>query len=135
MPIQVTAEETISVGQASVVEGPAPESHYVAIFEDDGDTGYFYALDPSLKGNPIQDAVHIYNTSNVADREKSSVVKIGWSNDSRKVVLFINGYPHAIFDFEAKRGYCRTGFPPPSASGPWSNGGHAWSEEALQLFA
>jgi hypothetical protein len=135
MPIQVTAEETISVGGSSVVEGSAPEGHYVAVFEDDGDTGYFYALDPSLEGNPIQDAVHIYNVSNVSDRDKPSVVKIGWSTDSKKVVLLINGYPHAVFDFEAKRGFCRTGFPPPAAEGPWAGSSHAWSEEALQLFA
>jgi hypothetical protein len=76
MPIQVTAEEEISVGICSIVEGAAPESHYVAVFEDDGDTGYFYALDPSFDGNPIQDAVHIYNVSNVTDRAKPSVVKM-----------------------------------------------------------
>ena len=134
MPIQITAEESMSVGNSSVVEGPAPESHYVAIFEDDGDTGYFYALDPSLKGNPIQDAVHIYNVSNVTDREKPSVFKIGWSTDSKKVVLLINGYPHAVFDFEVKRGYCRTGFPPPTTEGSWSGGSHEWDENALQLL-
>ncbi|WP_426341456.1 DUF2251 domain-containing protein [Pseudoduganella sp. S-14] len=135
MPIQVTAEEEISVGICSIVEGAAPESHYVAVFEDDGDTGYFYALDPSFDGNPIQDAVHIYNVSNVTDRAKPSVVKIGWSVDSRKAVLLINSYPHAIFDFEAKRAFCRTGFPPPASTGLCACGSHEWSEAALQLFA
>lgn len=122
MPIQVTAEETISIGASAVVEGPAPEGRCVAVFEDDGDTGYFYAVDPSAGGNPIQDAVHIYNVANVADRDAPSVVQIGWSADSRKVVLLINGHPHAVFDFESKRGFCRTGFPPPSGEGPWSVG-------------
>jgi hypothetical protein len=135
MPIHITAEETISVGSSSVVEGPSPESHYVAIFEDDGDTGYFYALDPTQEGNPIQDAVHIYNVANVTDRDTPSVIKIGWSMDSAKVVLLINGYPHAVFNFEAKRGYCRTGFPPPAKQGPWSTCSHEWNEAALQLFA
>ncbi|GLS94413.1 DUF2251 domain-containing protein [Piscinibacter gummiphilus] len=134
MPIQVTAEETISIGASAVVEGPAPEGRCVAVFEDDGDTGYFYAVDPSAGGNPIQDAVHIYNVANVADRDAPSVVQIGWSADSRKVVLLINGHPHAVFDFESKRGFCRTGFPPPSGEGPWSVGGHRWDDAALQLF-
>jgi hypothetical protein len=122
MPIQVTAEEEISVGVSSVVEGSAPESQYVAIFEDDGDTGYFYALDPSIEGNSIQNALHIYNVANVTDRVKPSLVKIGWSMDSKKVVLLINGYPHAIFDFEDKRAFCRTGFPPPPSAGLWTLG-------------
>ena len=135
MPIQVTAQEEISVGISSVVEGPAPEGQYVAIFEDDGDTGYFYALDPTAEGNPIQNAVHIYNVENVTDRAKPSVVKIGWSIDSKKAVLLINGHPHAIFDFEAKRAFCRTGFPPPPSTGQWACGSHEWHEDALQLFA
>lgn len=135
MPIQVTAEEEIYVGVSSVVEGQAPESQYAAIFEDDGDTGYFYALDPSIEGNPIQDAVQIYNVANVADRAEPSVVKIGWSIDSKKVILLINSYPHAVFDFEAKRAFCRTGFPPPPSMGLWACGSHEWNEDALQLFA
>jgi hypothetical protein len=135
MPVQITAEEEFSVGAPTVIEGSAPESHYVAIFEDNGDSGYFYALDPSLEGNPIQDAVHIYNASNLTGRERPSVVKIGWSADSKKVVLLINDFPHAIFDFEAKRGFCRTGFPPLATEGSWSGGSHEWSEVALQLFA
>jgi hypothetical protein len=135
MPIQIAAEEEFFVGISTVVEGAAPEGDYVAIFEDDGDSGYFYAVDPSMKANAIQDAVHIYNASNVTDLEKPSVVKIGWSTDSKKVVLLINGYPHAIFDFEAKRGFCRTGLPPPAKGSPWSTSNHEWSEVALQLFA
>jgi hypothetical protein len=106
----------------------------VAVFEDDGDTGYFYALDTSVEGNPFQDAVHIYNTANVTDREKPVFAAIGWSIDNKKVVLLINDYPHAIFDFDGKQGYCRTGFPPPNRSGKWSIGGHSWSESAIELF-
>lgn len=130
MPIQVTAEETITVGEPCVVEGPAPEGPFVAVFEDDGDTGYFYALDTSVEDNPIQDAVHIYNATSVTDRNRPSVLKIGWSDDSNKAILLINGYPHAIFDFEAKQGFCRTKFP----SGPWSGDAREWSDAALHLF-
>jgi hypothetical protein len=45
MPIQLTAEQEFLVGQSTVVEGFAPEGPFVAIFEDDETTGYFYALD------------------------------------------------------------------------------------------
>lgn len=135
MAIHVVAEKEFLVGDPTVIEGAAPNGPFVAVFEDDGDTGYFYALDRSMEGHPFQDAVHIYNTANVDDREKPVVATIGWSMDNKKVVLLINEYPHAIFDFEEKRGYCRTGFPPPNLDGKWSIGGHSWSDSAIQLFA
>lgn len=135
MPITITAESELIAGTALVVEAQAPQERFVAVFEDDGDTGYFYAVDSSADDNPIQDALHIYNAANVADKERPSEVKIGWSQDSKKAVLLINGYPHAVFDFEAKRGYCRTGFPPPQENSPWGLHGHAWSDAAVELFA
>ncbi|MHA6139534.1 DUF2251 domain-containing protein [Pseudomonas mohnii] len=96
------------VGQGSVTEAPAEVGTYVVVFEDDEDTGYFYALDTAAEGNPIQDALHIYNVADVSDKHKPSSVKIGWSVDHSKAALLINDYPHAIFDFTAKQGYCRT---------------------------
>lgn len=135
MPIQITAEQEFLVGQPTVFEGLAPEGPYAAVFEDDEATGYFYALDTSNDGQPIQDALQIYNVENVTDREKPSVAKIGWSQDSKKVALLINGHPHAIFDFSSKQGFCRTGFPSPSPNGPWGSQGHAWRESAIELFA
>ena len=135
MPIQVTAQKEILVGSKLVVEGVAPEGTFIAIFEDDQDTAYFYAVDTTQENNPIQDALHIYNVKDVTDRTKPSVVKIGWSQDSKKVVLLINGHPHAIFDFMSKQGYCRTGFPPPAENSNWGSEGHAWQESAIELFA
>ncbi|HWX03051.1 DUF2251 domain-containing protein [Collimonas sp.] len=135
MPIQITAEKTFQVGQPTVVESSAPEGLYVAIFEDDNATGYFYALDASHEVQPIQDALHIYNVANISDRDKPSTVKIGWSLDSQKAVLLINGYPHAVFDFSSKQGYCRTGFPASAHNATWGSQGHEWSEDAIELFA
>ena len=133
MAIVVTAKQTIHVGNPDSVQGNAPEGSYSAVFEDDGDTGYFYALDFGLGGQPIQNALHIYNAASVTDKHLPSEIKIGWSVDSQKVVLLINGYPHAVFDFSAKYGYCRTGFPSPAHGSDWT--GHKWSEDSLELFA
>lgn len=133
MPIQVVAEQQWIVGQETVVEGAAPQGPWAAVFEDDGQTGYFYALDNS-RPSRIQDALHVYNVRNVTDREKPSVVKIGWSTDGKSVVLLINGHPHAIFDFQQKQGFCRSGFPPAHADGEWSSRGHGWDEAAIALF-
>lgn len=134
MAIQVVAEQEFLVGTPIVLEGPAPAGPFAAVFEDDGDTGYFYALDANEKSAPLQDAVHIYNTANVNDRDQPVRAVIGWSIDNQKVVLLLNDYPHAIFDFAGKKGYCRTGFPPAAHESDWSTEGHAWSESAIDLF-
>jgi len=133
MGIVVTAKQSIRVGEPGHVQGNAPDGSYSAVFEDDGDTGYFYALDYRSGGQPIQNALHIYNVASVTDKHLPSEIKIGWSVDSAKVVLLINGYPHGVFDFSSKRGYCRTGFPAPAHDSGWT--GHEWSEASLELFA
>lgn len=133
MAIIVTASESILVGEPGHVQGDAPEGSYSAVFEDDGDTGYFYAQDYNAEGQPIQNALQIYNVASVSDRHLPSEVKIGWSVDARKVVLLINGYPHAVFDFASRQGFCRTGFPFPAEDSGWR--GHAWSDDCLALFA
>lgn len=135
MPISVTAKEEILVGRETVIGGPSPQGRFIAVFEDDGETGYFYALDKQAVGNSIQDALHIYNVMNVTDRARPSVVSIGWSQDGSKAVLLINEYPHAVFDFSARQGRCRTGFPPVASNAAWSGGGHAWDDAVIALFA
>ena len=68
MAVKIVAEATITVGQPVVVEGPSRNGNFGVVFEDDGDTGYFYSLDFSCDDNPIVDAMHIYNAAQVADR-------------------------------------------------------------------
>ncbi len=133
MTIVVTAKQSIRIGEPGYIQSDAPAGSYSAVFEDDGDTGYFYALDYGPGGQPIQNAVHVYKVANVSDRHLPSEIKIGWSVDSEKVVLLINDYPHAVFDFCSKRGYCRTGFPPPACDSGWT--GHEWSDDSIDLFA
>jgi hypothetical protein len=132
MAVHLVAEATISVGKPTTVEGRSPSQPFCVVFEDDGMTGYFYGLDLERQGNPIVDALHIYNVSNVVDREEPSLVQLVWSPDGFKAGLLINRYPHAIFDFQVCRGYCRTGFPPPDEK--WTKYGHEWSDEAQELF-
>jgi hypothetical protein len=81
----------------------------------------------------ILDAVHIYNVANVADRERPSTVCIVWSEEGTQCALLINAYPHAAFDFSAKRGYCRTNFPNfhHQAERGWSPSDHSWSDDAV----
>ena len=72
----------------------------------------------------------MYDVAQVTDREEPSVVSVGWSVDNLKVVLLINSSPHAIFDFERKQGFCRSGFPPPLSNTECSAQGHGWEESA-----
>lgn len=132
MPAAIVAHQEIQIGTKTVIEAPAPNKRYVVVFEDDGKTGYFYALDPSKPKQPIQDALQIYNVQAVKDRNVPSVAEVVWSSDNSKAALYINKYPHAVFDFGAKQGYSRSGFPP--ANGDWSAAGHKWNEHAIDLI-
>ncbi|WP_334079059.1 DUF2251 domain-containing protein [Microbulbifer sp. M83] len=128
----IYAEVDFTVGEETILESGSPENSFMVVFEDDGDTGYLYGLDRSRNGNPILDALHIYNVANVTDKHLPSAAQIVWSGDGNKALLLINGYPHAAFDFLGKRGYCRTNFPPPDEK--WTQYTHEWSDEVLELF-
>jgi hypothetical protein len=132
MSAQVVAEQEITVGTPATIEGLSPSAYYGVVFEDDGTTAYLYALDFSREKQPIVDSLLIYNVEQVTDGEKPSLVQLVWSLDGRKAAVLINDRPHAVFDFEARRGYCRTNFPPPDRR--WTEHGHEWDEKALDLF-
>jgi hypothetical protein len=132
MAVELVAEKTITVGEPVTVEAPSPRSTFAVVFEDDGDTGYLYGLNFAREGQPILDAMLIYNVAQVTDRDKPSLVQLVWSADGLKAALLINKYPHAIFDFDSRRGYCRTGFPP--ADPNWTDFDHSWDDAAVELF-
>jgi hypothetical protein len=44
---------------------------FATVFEDDGETGYFYAMD-LRREEQIVDAVHIYNVASMVDRQRVS---------------------------------------------------------------
>jgi hypothetical protein len=105
---------------------------------DDGKVAYFYGLDTRL-GDQVLDAVHVYNVGTVLDHPTPDLdvhlpcdVQIIWSETQERVALLLNGRPHAVFDFVAKRGYCRSNFP---ASSSWSKDGHGWEEGAVDFLA
>lgn len=132
MSVELVAEAIVTVGVSATLERPSPQTDFGVVFEDDGETGYLYGLDFSREDNPIVDALHIYNVAQVTNRDQPSLVQLMWSADGLKAALLINKYPHAVFDFEARRGYCRTGFPP--ADSNWTVFDHAWDDSAIQLF-
>lgn len=116
-------------GDKAFLESKSPAGRYEVVFEDDGATGYFYALDLSQGGNPIVDTVHVYEVALVTDRDKFSVFKVAWSLDGQQALLIINDHVHAVFDFRTRWGYCRTAFPP--AQGGWQRGAMEAAPEFL----
>ena len=123
--------QTFVPGDEAWYASDSGTSAFSAVFEDDGDTGYFYAYDRNNSQTPILDAVHIYNVANVVDKDRQSAAEILWSGDGLKAALLINGYPHAVINFGERCSYCRTGFPPPPSG--WNHG--AWTDELMKLFA
>ena len=135
MPLKIAARESLRVGQPLVVDADSPDGRHAAVFEDDGEMGCFYAIDTDVEdGNPIQDALHVYDAANVTDAHLESTVEIGWSDDGLKVLLLINDHPHAAFDFERRQGWCQTGSPPAASASGWSKAPRQWSEDVEALF-
>ncbi len=109
-PKLIIYEETeYNPGQDTFVDSTAENGNSV-IFEDNGETGYFYSIDRN-NNFAVLDGLHIYNVADIIDNDKSSTVKILWTEDLMKVFLSINNYYHAVFDFKNQAGYCRNGFP------------------------
>jgi hypothetical protein len=122
----------ISVGEPSVIESNATEHPHGVVFEDDGDTGYFYARDFTTKDAAVVDTLHIYSVEGVRDRHIPSVIRIVWSNDWSKSALLINDIPHAMFDFIKKAGYSIDNFPDADPETGWT---HApWYNKLKEYF-
>ena len=104
-------EEKITVGTPNtIVDSTAAGGERSVIFEDDGTTGYFYAVRPGADME-ILDALHIYDVANVADRHIPVKVQLVWDETWTAAVLLINGYGHALYDFQRAAGFCRNAFP------------------------
>ena len=64
-------QQTLKQGTATVLEVPGPLQPYKVVFEDDGETAYFYALDLSRPADAqIADAIHVYDVPVQADRRR-----------------------------------------------------------------
>ena len=104
-------EEKITVGTPdTVVESTARGGEQSVVFEDDGTTGYFYAVQSGVEME-ILDALHVYDVANVVDRHIPVKVQVVWDESWSAAVLLINGYGHALYDFQRSAGFCRNAFP------------------------
>ena len=134
MPVIMDKTRSFTPGTDTWVGSLSQEGPYAVVFEDDGETGYFYAANGLDDDIDIYDALHIYTVDDRSEKSRSveSVVKIGWSPSGEQAVLMLNDLAHAVFDFAAKKGWCRDDYPP--SNGDWSKDGHAWNDDALRFF-
>lgn len=169
MPANVDPTATLRPGSPTLVCSASAQPPWAVVFEDDGETGWFYAIRglhgrtlrrvfPEKRGaywqemarvlelrpeevargpveafedQPIIDALQVYEVDRVADRSTPSRVEIGWCDRGTAAILLINGYPHAVVDFEHGRAACRSGFP---AMGIAFGSSHEWDDAMLQPF-
>jgi hypothetical protein len=139
-------------GEDLFVESFSPESPYGAVFEDDGQTAYFYAVEKDQEGTGLRvlDALHILETGVEPDEEedaaldtapesitdvpaavqKASKLQIVWSRDWMKCALVIDGLCHALFDFIAHGGHNINEFPPPNEL--WTQGDRKLTMQLMQ---
>ena len=124
------AEEQFRVGQPEpgaenyLLSSTAANPEWQVMFEDDGTTGYFYAVRDAAAAE-ILDALHVYNVEDVVDRDAPVTAQIFWDAPQTTAVLIIGGYCHALYDFGRQRGFCRNAFPPaPNGHAASSSVGH-----------
>jgi hypothetical protein len=128
-------------GQDLFIESLSPENYFGTVFEDDGDSAYFYAVEMDKEGTGLKvlDALHIFETDEgPGDAEllltAGQPVKllVVWSRDWEKCALVIGGLCHAIFDFKAHGGYSINEFPPPNSF--WTKGDRKMTIERIDNF-
>lgn len=127
-------EQHIRIGADTYIESFAAENNYGVMFEDDTDTGYFYAGERHSATNELRilDMLHIYDVRSIAEAEKRATLSIIWSTDWLKCALVINSYCHAVFNFSDHSGYNRNAFPP--ANDIWSGPERKLTDEMVTVI-
>lgn len=139
-------EQKWTPGQDLFLESSSPENRYGVVFEDDGDSAYFYAVEKDAEGDGMRvlDALHIHEEDDPEEEDEAEEeddaeedfepadLKIIWSRDWLKCALVLDGYVHALFDFENQGGYNISEFPPPNEV--WTKSDRTLTPELVKKF-
>ena len=139
-------EQKWTPGQDLFLESFSPENRYGVVFEDDGDSAYFYAVEKDAEGDGMRvlDALHIHEEDDPEEEDEAEEeddaeedfepadLKIIWSRDWLKCALVLDGYVHALFDFENQGGYNISEFPPPNEV--WTKSDRTLTPELIKKF-
>ena len=143
-------EQDFVPGQDNFIESFSAENKFGVVFEDDGETAYFYAVEKDKDGSGLRvlDALHIYEAAELLAAkeaiagaasgappkegagEMTSRLLIIWSRDWMKCALVIDGQCQAIYNFETQGGYNINEFPPPNDI--WTKGDRKLTDELVR---
>jgi hypothetical protein len=103
----LTTEHPTSVLSNSPIQGCETS------FQHEIDTGDFFAWDWRCDDGTQQPvgSLLIYSGESTIWLNRELEIEIRWSLGGLQSALLIDGYTHAVFDFAARCGYCRTGQP------------------------
>lgn len=121
------------VGTECFVDSVSPSTQFAAVFEEDGETGYFYALDTSLSGQQILHALHVYDVGEGFAEGDEIGLDILWSADGLHSALRGNGQLLAVFDFSSGTGWQRGAVPNTGGAwrtAPWDSKVESWFTQA-----
>src|SRR5690349_18834285 len=109
-------KENIVIGNERFIESVASDAEFAVMFEDDGETGYFYAAekDAGTGAVTVLDMLFIYDVEQVPKEKRAATLALVWSTGWKQCALVLDDTCHAIFDFQNKAGYNLAGFPPPN---------------------
>jgi hypothetical protein len=107
-------EMRVRPGHHGTLESRSPTGAFMARFEDDGETGYVYAVDLGREhGSKIIEAIQIYVARE--DGEVGEIlVELRWSGNGNRVALALDGELQVAFDFAAEVACALSAFPPPA---------------------
>ena len=120
--LHLTLEDELFLGTPKQVGTHSTvHDHLAVMFEDDGQTGYFYALDMRQNEQPIADMLQLYNVDSASNHHEARKLEICWDASGYLALLLINGYPHAVFDFARLVGYNGNKYPQPDLMSMWTH--------------
>ena len=90
--MQLGAEAKITIGTPDTcVDSTSEGGTTGVVFEDDGTTGYLYAVRPGTTME-LFDALHIYDVANVVDRQTPVTLQVFWDVAGTAAVLLLKGF-------------------------------------------
>ena len=119
-----------TVGTECFLDSVSPSTKYAVVFEEDGATGFFYALDTSLAGQQVVNALHIYDVGTGQEAGKTVRLAVVWSEDGLRTGLKRDRELVAVFDFSSSTGWQHG--KPARPAGSWNN--VAWDATVEKWF-
>jgi len=96
-------QTTVFPGKPVLLTSQSPSAPFTAVFEDDGEKGYFHAVLKMAEGTPqVETLVPIYTADQTMQGQLISIV---WSEDGEQSALLVDDAFKAVIDFSNRHVY------------------------------